>query len=105
MAALTPDGHGPQGVTASYADLIASDATNVHIIRTIEIVNTGASTRTVYVSIGAGAVGTEIVEKTITAHDTKTFNVYLRVPTSTAVQVKQDVGTDCTITIGGYHYA
>ena len=55
MAAYTPDGHGPQQVTASYADLIASDASNVHIIRSIVIVNTSASTRTVYVSIGAGA--------------------------------------------------
>lgn len=105
MAALTPDGHGPQGVTASYADLIASDGSNVHIIRTITIVNTSASSRTVYVSIGAGAAATEIVEKVVAAHDTKVFNVYLKVPTSTAVQVKQDSGTDCTITIGGYHYA
>ena len=104
MAGYVPDGHGPQGVTASYADLIASDGTNVHVIRTIEIVNTSASTRTVYVSIGAGGAATEIIEYAIAPHSTQPFNVFLRVPTSTAVQVKQDTGTDCTITIGGYHY-
>lgn len=108
MAAYTPDGHGPAAVNAvanTYVDLIASDASNVHIIRTIEVVNTGASSRIVYVSIGAGAAGTEVIELTVLAHSTETRNLWLKVPLSTAVQTKQDAGTDCTITIGGYHYA
>ena len=105
MAAYTPDKHGPTGVTASYADLIASDGSNTHVIRTFSIVNTSASTRTVYITIGAGAAGTEILEEVLPAHTTVVRNGWWVVPTSTAVQQKQDSGTDCTVTASGYHYA
>ena len=105
MAAYTPNTHGPQAGTSSFADLIASDVTNQHIIRTISIANTGASTRTAYVSIGAGSAATEIIETSIPAHSTLVFNGWWDVPTSTAVQVKQDTGTDVTFTASGYHYA
>ncbi len=104
MAGYVPSKHGPQAGTSSFADLVASDGTNQHVIRTISIVNTGASTRTAYVSIGAGAAATEIVETSIAAHATLTYNGWWHVPISTAVQVKQDTGTDVTFTVSGYHY-
>jgi len=105
MAAYTPDGHGPQLATDSYADLIASDAVNVHIIRTIECVNTDSSARAIFVSIGAGAAGTEVLEISVPANSTVTRNVWLKVPTTTAVQVKASVTDVVAVTIGGYHYA
>jgi DUF917 family protein len=105
MAAYTPDGHGPQAATDSYADLIASDASNVHIIRTIECVNTDSAARNIFVSIGAGAAATEVLEVSVPANSTVTKNVFLKVPTSTAVQIKASVTDVVTVTIGGYHYA
>ena len=104
MAGYVPSKHGPQAGTNAFADLIASDGTNQHIIRTISIVNTGASARVAYVSIGAGAAGTEIIETSIAAHATLTYNGWWHIPITTVVQIKQDVGTDLTITVSGYHY-
>jgi len=105
MATRTPNTHGPQAGTSSFADLVASDGTNVHEIRCITIVNTGASARTAYVSIGSGAAATEIIEIPVAAHSTEIRNGYWAVPTSTVVQVKQDTGTDLTFTVSGQHYA
>lgn len=103
--AYTPNTHGPQAGTTSFADIVASDGTNVHVLRTITIVNTTASTaRDVYVSIGAGAAATEIIQINIPGNTTLVFNGWWSVPTSTAVQVKQGVGTDCTFTVSGYHF-
>ena len=102
--AYTPNQHGPQAGTTSYADLVASDGTNTHIIRTITIVNHAASARTVNVSIGVGADATDIIEETIAAGVTMVHNGWWVVPTSTVVQVKQDTGTDVTFTASGYHY-
>lgn len=107
MAGYVPSKHGPKVVNAvanTYEDSIASDGTNEHIIRTISLVNTGASVRKVTVTIGAGAAATEIIEQSIPANSTMVFNGWWHVPTSTAVQTKQDAGTDCTITLSGYHY-
>jgi hypothetical protein len=105
MAAYTPSKHGPLAGSGSYADLIASDGSNEHVIRTISIVNTSGSSRTAYVSIGSGAAATLIVQVTIPAGETRVFNGWWHVPTSTVVQVKQDTGTDVTFTASGYHYA
>lgn len=103
--AYTPNTHGPQAGTTSYADLVASDGTNVHVIRTITIVNTAAAAiREAFVSIGAGAAGTLIIHKNVPTDDTLIFNGWWSVPTSTAVQVKQGVGTDLTFTVSGYHF-
>lgn len=99
-----PNQHGPQAGTTSYADIIASDGTNVHVIRTITIVVTAGTARECFVSIGAGAAATEIVHKTVPATDTIVLNGWWVVPTSTAAQVKQGVGTDATFTVSGYHY-
>lgn len=104
MAGYVPDGHGPTALTATYATIIASDGTNVHVLRTIEVVNTSVSVRTVFVSIGVGAAATEIIEISVPANDTVTRNLWLVVPLSTVVQAKQGTGTDCTITIGALHY-
>ena len=104
MAGYVPDKHGPQAGTTSYADIVASDGTNQHIIRTLTMVNHSASARLVNVSIGAGADATDIVEETIPAGVTRVYNGWWVVPTSTAVQVKQDTGTDVTFTVSGYHF-
>lgn len=105
MAAYTPDKHGPIAVTNVYSDAIASDGSNQHIIRTITIVNTDASSRNVFVSIGAGAAATEIVETAVPANSTIVLNGWWVVPTSTAVQMKASVTLVCTLTLSGYHYA
>lgn len=105
MADYVPSKHGPTAGTASYADLIASDATNIHVIRTISIVNTGATPRTAFLAIGAGGAATEVIEKTVPANDTLTLNGWWVVPTNTAVQVKQGTGTDLVWTVSGFHYA
>lgn len=104
MAGYVPSKHGPTANSATYADLIASDGTNQHIIRTFSIVNTSASTRFVYITIGAGAAATEIVETSVLPNSTVTLNGWWHVPISTAVQFKQDTGTDTTVTASGYHY-
>lgn len=105
MAAYTPDKHGPTVLTNAYADIIASDGANQHVIRTIDIVNTDSSPRNVFISIGAGAAGTEIIEVAVPANDTKVLNGWWVVPTSTAVQAKASVTTVVTLTLSGYHYS
>jgi len=105
MAAYTPDKHGPTQLTGSYADLIASDGSNQHVIRTIDIVNTDSSSRNVFITIGAGAAATEIIEVAVPANDTKVLNGWWVIPTSTVVQGKASVTTVVTVTLSGYHYA
>lgn len=95
------DKHGPQNCSGSYADLVASDGTNKHSIRTFSIVNTTAGALAAFISIGAGATGTEVIETTVPANSTVTLNGMWNVPTSTAVQIKGTTGV--TITASGYH--
>jgi hypothetical protein len=105
MATYTPDKHGPAQLAATYGDLIASDGSNVHIIRTITLVNTDTTAHTAFITIGAGAAGTEVYESaSVLANSTTILNGWWVVPLSTAVQGKSDVANKVTVTLSGYHY-
>lgn len=100
-----PNQHGPTQLAATYGDLIASDGTNVHVIRTITLVNTDTASHTVFISVGAGAAGTEIYETAgILPNTTTILNGWWLVPISTACQGKSDVANKVTATLSGYHY-
>lgn len=102
--AYTPDKHGPTQLGTSYADLIASDGSNVHVIRTITLVNTDTVAHTAFITIGAGAAATEIYETAaILPNSTTILNGWWVVPISTAVQGKADTATKVTVTLSGYH--
>ena len=105
MAGYVPNAHGPTLVTSAYTDMIASDGTNVHVIRTITIVNNDTAAHTAFISVGAGAAGTEIYETaSILPNTTTILNGWWVVPVSTAVQAKTDVSNKLTLTLSGYHY-
>jgi hypothetical protein len=101
--AYTTDVHGPLVATGSYASLIVSDGTNKHSIRTFSCVNTDSSARTIFISFGAGAAATEIVEKSIPANDCIHINGLWVIPTSTVVQIKASVTGVVSVTASGYH--
>lgn len=103
--AYAPDKHGPTQLAATYGDLVASDGTNQHVIRTITLVNTDTVAHTAFITIGAGAAGTEIYETAaILPQSTTILNGWWVVPVSTAVQGKADVANKVTVTLSGYHY-
>lgn len=100
-----PSGHGPTQLAATYGDVIASDGSNIHVIRTIICVNTDTASRTIFLSKGAGAAATEIYEtNAILPNTTTILNVWLVIPLSTVVQGKSDVANKVTVTLDGYHY-
>jgi hypothetical protein len=106
VAVYTPNQHGPAQLAATYGDLIASDGSNTHIIRTITLVNTDTVSHTAFITIGAGAAATEVYETaTILPNTTTILNGWWTVPTSTAVQGKADTANKVTVTLSGYHYA
>lgn len=102
--ARTPDTHGPTVLTGSYADIIASDGTNIHEIRTITLTNTDSASRNVFLAFGVGAAGTEVVEVAVPANDTKVLNGYWALPISTKLQGKASVTSVVNVTVSGYHY-
>ena len=104
MATYTPNQHGPVQLGTSYADIIASDGTNVHVIRTITLVNTDTASHTAFITVGAGAAATEIYETaSILPNTTTILNGWWLLPTSTALQGKADTASKVTVTISGYH--
>jgi hypothetical protein len=105
MATYTPNQHGPAQFGNAYADIIASDGTNVHVIRTITLVNTDTVSHTVFITAGAGAAATEIYETaSILANSTTVLNGWWILPVSTAMQGKADTAAKVTYTLSGYHY-
>ena len=104
MSTYVPNQHGPTQLGATYADLIASDGTNVHVIRTITLVNTDTVAHTVFLTVGAGAGATEIYETpSIMPNSTTILNGWWLVPISTALQGKSDLASKVTVTLSGYH--
>ena len=104
MATYTPNQHGPTQLSSTYADLIASDGTNVHVIRTITLVNTDTASHTAFITVGAGAAGTEIYETaSILPNSTTILNGHWILPISTALQGKADAASKVTVTLSGYH--
>lgn len=100
-----PNQHGPTQLGATYADLIASDGTNQHVIRTITLVNTDTVAHTAFITIGTGAAGTEVYETAyIGPQSTTVLNGWWVVPTSTVAQGKADIANKVTVTLSGYHY-
>ena len=104
MSTYVPNQHGPTQLGAAYADIIASDGSNVHVIRTITLVNTDTVSHTAFITVGAGAAGTEIYETAaILPNSTTILNGWWLLPISTALQGKADTGSKVTVTISGYH--
>jgi len=100
-----PNQHGPVQLAATYGDVIASDGTNVHVIRTITIVNTDTASHTAFLTVGAGAAATEIYETAgVLPNTTTILNGWWVVPLSTAMQGKSDTASKVTVTLSGYHY-
>jgi len=95
--------YGPAVLTNVAATLFTSPAAgSKNIIRHIHFNNTDASARTVTVSIGANAVGTQIVSaKSIPANDTLDMYGQWEVPASTIVQGLASVTSVVNITISG----
>jgi hypothetical protein len=97
---------GPAQLAAAATTVYTAPASTTTTIRTIHIVNTGASTATFTMSLGADAAGTRLFSAyPITAGDAWDWSGSLVLNAAEVLQAFASVATTLTITVTGVESA